>query len=93
MHICHFDGFFQKSVFTLVQLTGEGSGGGAGSDRMGVSKPISDRLPMVSRRVIAQLSCRYEDRRKRVARINTQTKRVKQAWLSSGHLSSSDEAS
>ena len=54
MHICHFDGFFQKSGLTVVKARGAGSGWGGGSNTTGVSKPISERLPMVNRRVMAQ---------------------------------------
>jgi hypothetical protein len=51
MHICHVDGFRQKSCFAGDQ-TGGGDSGSGGS----VSKPSSDRLPIVNRLVIMNVS-------------------------------------
>ncbi len=53
MHICHFDGFFQKSNLVGDQAN-EGSGWEAGSERRSVSRPISERLPTVKRLVMAR---------------------------------------
>jgi hypothetical protein len=78
---------------TAAKARGDGSGWDGGSDRIGVSKPISERLPMVNRRVMAQY--RADMRMGETSgEANTQTKRVKRACLSSSHRSSSgDEAS
>ena len=78
MQICHFDGFFQKSVLTGDQLTNDGSFSvvalSLASVKMLVSSPISERLPIVKRRVMV-MSRRGNEWQGRVSNANERARR------------------